>query len=67
LKRKFDRDNKGTSLPDDINGNVQDKAKKLSSVGPGDPVLKMKGITIKFGDVVANNNVDFDLLKKTKV
>ena len=63
MKRKFDRDNKGTSLPDDINGNVQNKAKKLSSVGPGEPVLKMRGITIKFGDVVANNNVDFDLLK----
>jgi general nucleoside transport system ATP-binding protein len=34
-----------------------------SSIATGDPVVTMKGITIRFGDVTANNNVDFELRK----
>ena len=34
-----------------------------SSIPTGDPVVTMKGITIRFGELTANNNVDFDLRK----
>ena len=34
-----------------------------SSIAPGDPVVTMKDITIRFGEVTANNNVNFDLRK----
>jgi ABC-type uncharacterized transport system ATPase subunit len=34
-----------------------------SSIARGDPVVTMRGITIRFGEVTANNNVDFELRK----
>jgi general nucleoside transport system ATP-binding protein len=34
-----------------------------SSIATGEPVVTMKGITIRFGEVTANNNVDFELRK----
>ncbi|HEX9677477.1 ABC transporter ATP-binding protein [Nitrososphaera sp.] len=35
----------------------------LSSIRPGEPVVQMKGITIRFGEVVANSDVNFELRK----
>lgn len=34
-----------------------------SSIAAGEPVVTMKGIIIRFGEVTANNNVDFELRK----
>src|ERR671916_1434543 len=40
------------------------EVKNLSStIATGNPVVTMKNITIRFGEVTANNNVDFDLRK----
>jgi len=32
-----------------------------SSIARGDPLVTMRGVTIRFGEVIANNNVDFEL------
>jgi general nucleoside transport system ATP-binding protein len=34
-----------------------------SSIATGEPVVTMRSITIRFGEVTANNNVDFELRK----
>lgn len=49
---------------DDRQADTKQFAKtNLSSVRAGEPVVQMKGITIRFGDVVANSDVDFELRK----
>jgi simple sugar transport system ATP-binding protein len=49
---------------DDWQADARSAAKaSLSSIRTGEPVVQMKGITIRFGEVVANSNVDFELRK----
>ena len=51
--------------PEMIGGNssVPARTSDSSSMAMGEPIVKMKGITIRFGEVVANSNVDLELLK----
>ena len=47
----------------DRNGESLEVKNLSSSIATGDPVVTMKGIIIRFGEVTANNNVDFELRK----
>ena len=59
----------GSGAKKDLETQIDRKGERLevknlsSSIATGDPVVTMKGITIRFGEVTANNNVDFELRK----
>ncbi|HYY67218.1 MAG TPA: ATP-binding cassette domain-containing protein, partial [Nitrososphaeraceae archaeon] len=59
----------GSGAKKDLEIQIDRKEERLevknlsSSIAPGDPIVTMKGITIRFGEVTANNNVDFELRK----
>ena len=54
--RKFNRDI-------DIQGKDDETVRPSSSKHDSDPLVLMKGITCRFGDLIANENVTFDLIK----
>jgi ABC-type glutathione transport system ATPase component len=59
----------GSGAKKDLETQIDRKGERLevknlsSSIATGEPVVIMKGITIRFGEVTANNNVDFELRK----
>jgi simple sugar transport system ATP-binding protein len=59
----------GSGAKKDLETQIDRKEERLevknlsSSIATGEPVVTIKGITIRFGEVTANNNVDFDLRK----
>ncbi len=59
----------GSGAKKDLEIQIDRKEERLevknlsSSIATGEPVVTIKGITIRFGEVTANNNVDFDLRK----
>lgn len=59
----------GSGAKKDLETQIDRKGESLevknlsSSIATGEPVVTIKGITIRFGEVTANNNVDFDLRK----
>jgi len=54
--RKFNRDI-------DIQGKDDETVRPSSSKHDSDPLVLMKGVTCRFGDLIANENVTFDLIK----
>jgi general nucleoside transport system ATP-binding protein len=59
----------GSGAKKDLETQIHRKGERLevknlsSSIATGDPVVTMKGIIIRFGEVTANSNVDFELRK----
>jgi simple sugar transport system ATP-binding protein len=59
----------GSGAKKDLETQIDRKGERLevknlsSSIATGEPVVTMKGIIIRFGEVTANNNVNFELRK----
>jgi len=59
----------GSGAKKDLETQIDRKGESLeiknlsSSIATGEPVVTMKGIIIRFGEVTANNNVNFELRK----